>query len=91
MAYDAKGLKLISVGGAIGSGAGSVKNVYHYATNDTDTVVEGNGYFDGVAGDPLNAGDIIIASLDIDGTAEVKMYVVAVGGGDVDITPMKIA
>lgn len=91
MAFAQSGLKLTCLGGAIGTGEGSVKNIYHYATNDADTVVEANGYFDGVTGDPLNVGDIIIASLDVDGTPEVKIYIVSVGGADVTVTAMLIA
>ena len=88
MAFAAAGLKLIAPGGAIGTGAGSVKNIYHYATNDADTVVEANGYFDSTS---LNLGDIVIASLDVDGTPEVKMYIVSVGTGDADTNDVTVA
>lgn len=91
MAYIAAGLKLIEVGGALGTGSGSAKNLYHYATDDIDTVVETDGYFDDIDGDPLNVGDLIFTSLDVDGTPEVKVYIVSVGGGDVTIVPMLIA
>jgi hypothetical protein len=91
MAYDDAGLKMIAAGGAIGTGDGSVKAIYHYATNDTDTAVEADGYFDGAAGDPLNTGDLIFASLDVDGTPEGKQYIVGVGGTDVTVTPMTIS
>ncbi len=92
MAFDAAGLINFNSGGAVGSGGGSVKNLWHYATNDTDTVVEANAYFDSTE---LNQGDILIASLDLDGTPEVKVYVVSVGTGDktsndVTIAPMII-
>lgn len=91
MAYVADGLKLVSTGGAIGEGASSSKSIYHYATNDADTVVETDGYFDDINGDPLVVGDLIMASVDVDGTPEVKMYIVAVGGGDVTVTAMLIS
>lgn len=91
MAYAAAGLKLISTGGAIGTGSSSSKSIYHYATNDADTVVETDAYFDGIAGDPLVVGDLILASIDIDGTPEVKIYIVSVGGSDVTIVPMLIS
>src|SRR5690606_34081911 len=87
MAYNAAGLKLINVGGAISAGAGSVKNIYHYATNDTKVAVETDGYFDDIAGDPLNAGDLVMVSGDVDGTPWHATYIVSVGGGDVSITP----
>lgn len=91
MAYIAAGLKLVSTGGAIGAGSGSSKSIYHYATNDVDTVVETDAYFDDIDGDPLKKGDLIMASIDVDGTPEVKMYIVAVGGSDVTITAMLIS
>ncbi len=91
MAYIAAGLKLIEIGGAVGTGSGSAKNLYHYSTNDVDTVVETDGYFDDIDGDPLNVGDLIFISLDVDGTPEVKIYIVSVGGSDVTIVPMPIA
>jgi len=91
MAHDPKALKLIAPGAALGSGAGSVKNIYHYATNAADTVVEADDYFDGAVGNGLSVGDLILASLDLDGTPEVKVYVVSVGGADVTITAMLIA
>lgn len=82
---------MLNPGGAIGTGFGSSKSIYHYATNDADTVVETDGYFDNIDGDPLILGDLIMASLDVDGTPEVKVYIVAVGGSDVTITAMLIA
>lgn len=90
MAYLAAGLKMLNPGGAIGAGVGSSKNIYHYATDDVDTVVETDGYFDDIDGDPLIVGDLILASLDVDGTPEVKIYIVSVGGSDVTIVPMAI-
>ena len=91
--FDTKGLIAFNEGGADGSGASSVKSLYHYVTNDADTVVEADGYFDSTG---LKKGDIVIASLDLDGTPEVKVYVVSVGTGDpssndVTVAPMLIA
>lgn len=85
MAFAQTGLKLLETGGAISSGAGSVKSLYHYATNDTAEVVEADGYFDGVAGDPFVAGDQLLVSCDVDGSPGSRLYTVAVGGGDVTI------
>ncbi len=92
MAFEASGLQHYNNGGALGTGAGSAKRLWHYATNDTDTVVEANGYFDSTA---MNLGGVVIASLDLDGTPEVKLYVVSVGTGqqganDVTVAPMII-
>jgi hypothetical protein len=93
MAFDAVGLQAFNNGGALGGGEDSVKTLWHYVTNDADTVVETNGYFDTTA---MKAGDLVFASLDLDGTPEVKAYVVAAGTGDPDsndvsITAMLIA
>lgn len=88
MAFNAQGLILINTGGTIAGtppAPGNVKGVYAYATNDAPAVVEADGYFDDVPNDPFNAGDVIIASMDVDGTPVVKIYGVAVGGGDVTI------
>ena len=79
MAFETSGLQHYNNGGALGTGEGSAKKLWHYATNDIDTVVEANGYFDGTA---MNLGDVVIASLDLDGTPEVKVYVVSAGTGD---------
>ena len=92
MAFLASGLQQFNAGGAVGSGAGSVKKLWHYATADADTAVEADGYFDGTA---LNVGDIVIASLGVGGTEEVKIYIVSVGTGDptsndVTVTPMAV-
>ncbi len=95
MAFDAEGLIQFNSGGAIAGAGGTltaVKKIWHYATNDADTVVEANGYFDNTE---MGLGDLILASLDIDGTPEVKFYIVSVGTGDrfsndVTIVPMDI-
>jgi hypothetical protein len=92
MAYAAAGLRRIGHGGSIGNGAGSTKSIWHYATNDADTVVEGSGYFNS-AYQNFAEGDLIMASLDVDGTPEVKIYIVssATGATTVAITAMLIA
>lgn len=79
MAFDDAGLIVMVNGGAIGTGEGSRKKIYHYATNDADTAVEADGYFDTT---DMNLGDLVIAALDVDGTPEVKIYVVDAGTGD---------
>ena len=92
MAFDIQGLQNFNNGGALGTGEGSVAKLWHYVTNDVDTVVEADGYFDTTA---LAKDDIVLATLDSDGTPEVKVYVVAVGTGDpsnndVTVTPMAV-
>lgn len=85
MAFAQTGLKAIATGGAVDTGSGSVKTIYSYVTNDTAELVEADGYFDGIANDPLVAGDVIMAVVDADGSPGHRMYVVTVGGGDVTI------
>lgn len=84
MAFDVSGLVAIATG-AVAGGSGTRATIYHYATNDADTVVEADGYFDGALDDGLNAGDVIIANIDMDGTPEAKNYLVTVGGADVTV------
>lgn len=93
MAFEKAGLMKIMNGGAIGTGAGSVKSIYHYVTNDADSVVETGGYFDVT---DMTLGDIIMAGVDLDGTPECKSYMVSVGSGDINdndvtVVPMLIA
>ena len=92
MAYNADGLQLLGIGGAIAETfptAGTVRKVYSYVTNDTLATVLANAYFDGINGDPLVEGDLIICSYDIDGefSGNVVLYV-EVGGGDVTVVPI---
>jgi hypothetical protein len=93
MAYNADGLRVIAHGGALGTGPGNVAKIYHYITNDADTVVETDAYFDTT---DMNKGDVVHASVDIDGTPEYKCYIVSVGTGDatsndVTVVPFLIA
>lgn len=92
MAYNADGLKLIAPGGAIEAAfptGGGVKSIYSYVTNDDAETVEADGYFDGINGDPLVAGDVMLAVLDVDGSPTFRNYVVSVGGGDVTVVASK--
>ncbi len=82
MAFDREGLIQFNSGGAEAGQGGTltgVKKVWHYVTNDADTVVEADGYFDATE---MGKGDVILASLDLDGTPEVKVYIGSVGTGD---------
>lgn len=75
MAFALTGLKCISHVGSIGTGAGSVRKVFSYITNDDAATVQAAGYFNSVASS-FAVGDVVIASLDLDGTPLAKMYVV---------------
>lgn len=87
MAYDAAGLQVVNFAGAIGTGGGSVRRVLTYITDDADTDIETDGYFDNT---DLLKGDILLAVLDVDGTIELKNYVVSVGSGDIDSNDVTI-
>jgi hypothetical protein len=87
MAFSAAGLRKVAHGGTDGSGADSQKAIYSYVSNDADTVIETDGYFDGQG---LTPGDVIIGAIDLDGTAEVKMWVVTGTEADAGLTAMII-
>lgn len=60
--------------------------VYMYWTNDTIATLITDGYFDGSYGyKTLNAGDVIIAMTDMDGTPYPCLLQVSVGGSDVTV------
>lgn len=63
--------------------------IFMYPTNDAFATVLADGYFDGADGYvTLNAGDIIICNLDLDGTDDLVMLLVTVGGSDVTVIPL---
>ncbi|MCI5045616.1 MAG: hypothetical protein MRY72_13045 [Aquisalinus sp.] len=84
MAYIPAGLSNLALGGAAEN---KVSNIFHYKTIDTAAQVEADGYFDAAA-DVFNEGkgDIIIASMDVDGTMKVKIYGVTRTSGDIALT-----
>jgi len=75
MAFDIKGFARIDAAVAIGTGAGSVRSLYRFATNDDAATVEAAGYFNAAVAQ-LTVGDVIIASLDLDGSPLGKLYIV---------------
>lgn len=90
MAYNKDGFQRMAIGGAIAAtfpDAGSVKSLYSYVTNDTLGQMLADGYFDGIEGDPLQVGDLILAAYDADGTPGSALLIVTVGGGDVTVVP----
>lgn len=78
MAFDLDGL----VSSSPGPGR---NNQWMFVTNDADTVVEAANYFN-TAADRLVVGDQIFASIDVDGTPEMKNYIVsAISAGVVTV------
>ncbi len=80
MPFDSKGLRRLSHGGVVGAGSANIQSLWHYATNDAAAVVEAANYFNSAAGS-LVVGDIILASIDIDGTPTARKYVVLSNDG----------
>ena len=88
MAFNEKGFKTIThIGTPSTTGAvGTNRSLHAYVTNDDAAAVETGSYFDSYA-TRVKAGDIIMVSLDIDGTPAQRTYVVAsVTAGVVTIT-----
>jgi hypothetical protein len=72
-------LQLGFIGDATSYGAASAKFLYSYATADAAATVEVAGYFDGAlfgGVNPLNPGDVIMATMVLNGTPVLKNYVV---------------
>lgn len=68
-------IRRINEGVAIGAGNASVITLWQFATNDLATAVEAAGFFNGLA-DSMAVGDVILASMDLDGTPVMKTYTV---------------
>ncbi len=93
MAFNAKGFKTIThIGTPDPNGAaGSNVCLHAYVTNDDTAGVITGGYFNSVAA-RLKKGDIIMMSLDNDGTAMLRNYVVAsVAAGVVTVAAQNVA
>ena len=50
--------------------------LWHYKTEDVKTVVSASGYFNDVA-NIFNVGDMIVASMDMNGTLTTSLFVVS--------------
>lgn len=89
MAYYDKALSRIASGGVLSSSATRGQSVFSYLTNDDAAAVQTSGYFND-AGPRLTKGDVILASLDLDGTPEARAYLVsAATATTATITPFK--
>jgi hypothetical protein len=93
MSYNADGLQLLGIGGAIAETfptAGTVRKVYSYVTNDSMATILTDAYFDGINGDPLVEGDLILVAFEIDGEfSGAATLFVEVGGSDVTVVPLE--
>lgn len=89
MAFSTFGFKTITHIGSAAGAAGSNRSLHAYVTNDDAAAVETTSYFDGIA-ERLKVGDIIMVSLDMDGTPAGRNYVVSgITDGVVGITPFE--
>ncbi len=68
-------MRRINHGGSPASGE-APRGIWHLATNELQAAVEAANYFD-LFGEELQVGDIIMASIDIDGTVVFRNYVVS--------------
>lgn len=80
MSFNAKGFKTISHIGSVDGSAGSNRSLHAYVTNDDAAGVETSGYFNELVS-RLKVGDIIMVSLDMDGTPGGRNYVVSSNNG----------
>lgn len=76
MTYTASGFKTITHIGSAAGAAGSNRAFHGYVTVDDAAAVETSDYFLSIYA-RLKVGDVIMASLDIEGTPTVRTYVVA--------------
>lgn len=93
MAFNAKGFKTITHIGTPDPNAAAGSNVclHGYVTNDDTAAVIAAGYFNSI-GARLKKGDIIMCSLDNDGTPMLRNYLVSnVAAGVVTIAAQNVA
>jgi hypothetical protein len=74
MAYSEKGFKALGNMGSPDGVAGSVRNLHTYVTNETAAQVETSDFFLSIY-KRLMVGDVLIVSIDADGTPSVRIYV----------------
>ncbi|MEO4045235.1 hypothetical protein AAFN47_26890 [Hoeflea sp. CAU 1731] len=86
-----KGFKTITHIGTTTGAAGSNRALHAYLTNDDAAAVETSDYFNDLS-DRLKVGDIILASLDLDGSPALKNYIVTdITSGAVTIAAQTVA
>ncbi len=68
-------LRRITEGTPLDQGDGKLACLWQLVTNDTAAAVTGTGYLN-PAKARLNVGDMILASMDLDGTPAGKIYMV---------------
>jgi len=76
MSFDWNNIKRMSHGPSVGVGGSSVKSLWMFSSNDDISAVETTGYFN-TAVNEMRVGDIIMATLDLDGTPVGKNYLVS--------------
>jgi len=80
MALSAENLRRISFGGS--TAAGQQNGLWALSTNDAAAAVDAANYFDSFAAQ-LKVGDLILGSLDLDGTPVPRIYMVTANSGTV--------
>lgn len=93
MAFNAKGFRTVTHIGTpdVNGGAGTNRCLHAYITNDDTAAVITAGYFNSLA-KRLMIGDIIMCSLDNDGTPMLRNYIVSnIAAGVVTIAAQNVA
>lgn len=85
MAFDIKGWQRGHMIGVVGSGQYSVKYKHFYVTNDDAATIQAANYFNPLAAQ-VSKGDLFEVSIDVDGTAVTKSYVVSSANGATTVT-----
>jgi len=73
MAFDSKSFRSTSTGVAIAAAGARSLREWRYITNDDHATVAAAGYFNSHRGN-VGVGDTIVASVDIDGTPQLRLY-----------------
>lgn len=89
---DAGTIRRFGQGVSFGSGASAIQlGDWRLATTEDAAAVETAGYFNPIAKD-AKVGDLIFASLDLDGTPIGKIYMVSANTGTaVSVTKLNVA
>lgn len=85
MAFVASGFKTNTHIGTLAGLTGTMRSFHMYVTSDDADAVETDGYFDSIAA-RFKTGDLLICSLDIEGTPTPRMYAVTSASGDVTLS-----
>lgn len=90
MAFNKYGFKTISHIGSVNGEAGTNRSLHSYVTNDNTAAIETSNYFDEIY-DRVQPGDLLLVSIDMDGTNVPGVYVFGKSGGHVTVTALPLS